>query len=80
MVRRDPDCRLCADGGRSRQFVLKSADIAPGAKITDKRVYKGFGCEGGNVSPVLEWSGALVGYMLNANALGKASFTGLYGR
>jgi len=25
-------------------------------------------------------SGALVGYMLNANALGKASFTGRYGR
>ena len=25
-------------------------------------------------------SGALVGYMLNGNALGKASFTGLYGR
>jgi phosphatidylethanolamine-binding protein (PEBP) family uncharacterized protein len=25
-------------------------------------------------------SGALVGYMLNGNALGKASFTGPYGR
>ena len=43
------------------KFVLKSADIAPGAKITDKHVYKGFGCEGGNVSPALEWSGAPAG-------------------
>lgn len=25
-------------------------------------------------------SGALVGYMLNANVLGKAQLTGLYGR
>ena len=40
------------------KFVLKSADIASNAKIADKHVFKGFGCEGGNVSPVLEWSGA----------------------
>ena len=43
------------------KFVLKSADIAPNAKIADKHVYKGFGCEGGNVSPALEWSGAPAG-------------------
>ena len=43
------------------KFTLKSADIAPGARITDKHVYKGFGCEGGNVSPALEWSGAPAG-------------------
>lgn len=43
------------------KFVLKSADIAPNAKITDKHVFKGFGCEGGNVSPALEWSGAPAG-------------------
>ena len=43
------------------KFVLKSADIAPNAKIADKHVYKGFGCEGGNVSPAFEWSGAPAG-------------------
>jgi len=43
------------------KFVLKSADIAPNAKIADKHVFKGFGCEGGNVSPALEWSGAPAG-------------------
>jgi len=45
----------------AEKFVLKSADIAPNAKIADKHVYKGFGCEGGNVSPALEWSGAPAG-------------------
>lgn len=43
------------------KLVLKSADIAPNAKIAEKHVYKGFGCEGGNVSPALEWSGAPAG-------------------
>jgi len=43
------------------KFVLKSADVAPNAKIAEKHVYKGFGCEGGNVSPALEWSGAPAG-------------------
>ena len=45
----------------AEKFVLKSADIAPNAKIAVKHVYKGFGCEGGNVSPALEWSGAPAG-------------------
>ncbi|HTN49647.1 MAG TPA: YbhB/YbcL family Raf kinase inhibitor-like protein [Burkholderiaceae bacterium] len=43
------------------KFTLKSADIAPNAKIAVKHVYKGFGCEGGNVSPALAWSGAPAG-------------------
>ena len=37
---------------------LKSPDIAPGATIGEKFVFKGFGCAGGNVSPALDWSGA----------------------
>ncbi|MBN9461512.1 MAG: YbhB/YbcL family Raf kinase inhibitor-like protein [Burkholderiales bacterium] len=36
-------------------FQLSSPDIAPNATIADKQVYKGFGCEGGNVSPALSW-------------------------
>lgn len=43
------------------KFVLKSPDIAPGAKIADKHVFKGFGCAGGNVSPARQWSGAPAG-------------------
>jgi Raf kinase inhibitor-like YbhB/YbcL family protein len=45
----------------AEKFTLKSADIAPNAKIAEKHVYKGFGCEGGNVSPALEWKGAPAG-------------------
>jgi Raf kinase inhibitor-like YbhB/YbcL family protein len=44
--------------GTAAAFELKSPDIAPGATIADKFVFKGFGCEGGNLSPALEWRGA----------------------
>jgi Raf kinase inhibitor-like YbhB/YbcL family protein len=37
---------------------LTSPDLAPGATIDNKFVFKGFGCEGGNVAPALNWSGA----------------------
>lgn len=39
-------------------FDLTSADIAPGAQIDDAFVANVFGCEGGNTSPELSWSGA----------------------
>lgn len=39
-------------------FELKSADIRNNGKLKAVQVYKGFGCEGGNQSPQLEWSGA----------------------
>ncbi len=42
-------------------FKLTSADIKPNAKIDIKHVFKGFGCEGGNVSPALAWRGAPAG-------------------
>lgn len=40
------------------KFTLSSPDLKPGARIPDKQVFKGFGCEGGNVSPALEWRNA----------------------
>jgi Raf kinase inhibitor-like YbhB/YbcL family protein len=39
-------------------FTLSSADIKPNATISNKHVFKGFGCEGDNISPALSWSGA----------------------
>jgi Raf kinase inhibitor-like YbhB/YbcL family protein len=39
-------------------FKLSSADIKPNSTITNKHVFKGFGCEGENISPALSWSGA----------------------
>ena len=39
-------------------FTLESAEVKPGAKIAEAQVFKGFGCEGGNVSPSLLWKNA----------------------
>jgi Raf kinase inhibitor-like YbhB/YbcL family protein len=45
----------------SGQFALTSPDIAAGGKIAAAQVFNGFGCQGGNVSPALSWSGAPAG-------------------
>jgi hypothetical protein len=42
-------------------FTLTSTDIAPGGRIAEAQVFNGFGCQGGNVSPALTWSGAPAG-------------------
>ena len=42
-------------------FTLSSPTIKPGSTLTDAQVFKGFGCEGKNVSPALKWSGAPAG-------------------
>ena len=42
-------------------FTLESAELKPGATIAQKHVFKGFGCEGANVSPSLKWSNAPAG-------------------
>src|SRR5512140_3435306 len=39
-------------------FDLSSPDIKPNGSIANKFVFKGFGCEGENVSPALAWKGA----------------------
>ncbi|MBL8480795.1 MAG: YbhB/YbcL family Raf kinase inhibitor-like protein [Rhodocyclaceae bacterium] len=39
-------------------FSLRSSDLDAARPIPEKHVFKGFGCEGGNVSPALEWKGA----------------------
>ncbi len=42
-------------------FKLSSKDIAEGQTLSAEQVFKGFGCEGGNVSPSLTWQGAPAG-------------------
>ena len=42
-------------------FTLESIEVKPGAKIAEAQVFKGFGCEGGNVSPSLQWKNAPAG-------------------
>jgi Raf kinase inhibitor-like YbhB/YbcL family protein len=40
------------------RFVLSSPTVKNGATLTIDQVFKGFGCEGKNISPALEWKGA----------------------
>jgi Raf kinase inhibitor-like YbhB/YbcL family protein len=40
------------------KFTLVSPTIKNGATLTLDQVFKGFGCEGKNISPALEWKGA----------------------
>lgn len=42
----------------AQDFKLTSTSIAEGAQLAPSFVFKGFGCEGGNTSPQLSWSGA----------------------
>jgi hypothetical protein len=37
------------------KFTVESAEVKPNQKIADAHVFKGFGCEGGNISPSLAW-------------------------
>lgn len=39
-------------------FSLTSPELRQGARLAQEQVFKGFGCEGGNVSPALAWEGA----------------------
>ena len=49
---------LALAAGTAGAFDLSSADVKPNATFTNKHVFKGFGCEGENVSPALAWKGA----------------------
>ena len=42
-------------------FALESAEVKPNSTIAAAQVYKGFGCDGGNVSPSLTWKNAPAG-------------------
>ncbi len=40
------------------KFTLSSPDISEGSKLKNEHVFKGFGCEGGNIAPSFTWSDA----------------------
>lgn len=42
-------------------FVVRSPEIKPAGTIAQEQVFNGFGCQGGNISPALSWSGAPAG-------------------
>jgi Raf kinase inhibitor-like YbhB/YbcL family protein len=43
---------------KADDFRLNSASMEEAARLGPAQVYKGFGCDGANVSPQLSWSGA----------------------
>ena len=49
---------LGAGAADAQGMSLTSADLKEGATISNEQVLKGFGCNGGNLSPELGWSGA----------------------
>lgn len=50
----------CAIGmaANAQDFQLSSTSISEGEQLALSHVFAGFGCEGGNLSPQLSWSGA----------------------
>ena len=52
---------LGASAADAQGMSLTSADLQEGATISSEQVLKGFGCDGGNLSPALSWSGAPAG-------------------
>ena len=53
-----PLAALAAD---KTTFTLESAEVKPNARIADAQIYKGFGCEGSNISPSLSWKDSPAG-------------------
>jgi Raf kinase inhibitor-like YbhB/YbcL family protein len=49
---------LAADVALADGFTLTSPQVKEGGRIADEQVFNGFGCQGGNVSPALQWKGA----------------------
>ena len=42
-------------------FELSSPDVAQGQRLNRTQVYRGYGCDGGNLSPALSWKHAPAG-------------------
>ena len=49
---------LSATASAKGPFTLTSANIKQGKMMAAEQVYDGFGCHGGNVSPLLRWKNA----------------------
>lgn len=54
-------CLFAAQVANADSFTLTSPQIKSGGRFADEQVFNGFGCEGGNVSPALDWKGAPAG-------------------
>jgi len=54
-------CLLMATYAFAGDFTLTSPQIAEGKALDNEQVFNGFGCNGGNISPELHWSGEPTG-------------------
>ncbi|HUO96840.1 MAG TPA: YbhB/YbcL family Raf kinase inhibitor-like protein [Steroidobacteraceae bacterium] len=52
---------LLAAPALAEDFVLASPELQAGGRLTLRHAYDSYGCNGGNVSPALTWSGAPAG-------------------
>jgi len=55
------------------EFMRQSTEVSPGRLMAEQQVYKGFGCNGANISPSLTWKNAPAGsphrYIFTVHAL-----------
>ncbi len=54
-------CLAAGTASAEPAFTITSTDIGDNQPLKSSQVYRGFGCEGGNRSPQIEWSGAPAG-------------------
>jgi phosphatidylethanolamine-binding protein (PEBP) family uncharacterized protein len=54
---------------QAAQFTLTSPSVKAGARVPDESVFNGFGCNGGNVAPELQWKNAPKGTELRGHGL-----------
>jgi hypothetical protein len=52
---------LSIHGAMAAPFKIASPEFKEGGRIAEEQVFNGFGCQGANVSPALDWSGAPAG-------------------
>lgn len=52
---------MLSSAATAQDFKLTSTSVSEGRPLSSSQVFKGFGCEGGNQSPHLAWSGAPAG-------------------
>lgn len=52
---------LSLSSANAEDFRLTSVSMSEGQQLTSAQMYKGFGCDGENVSPQLSWTGAPAG-------------------
>ena len=50
-----------AFAGHAADFKLSSPSLSHGSTLPDKHVFNGFGCQGANLSPALQWEAAPAG-------------------